>query len=133
MDYVFKSLFERTRFKLGCNVQNAKTWTYSTSRYVYIFWKVIRGGISDVSNKYSKANNKCLKSCNPKQESKYTIYLYANKSYCYALFRFLPTGVFKWIDPKEIDLNKYTSNNSKECTVEVHLQYPKELRKLHND
>ena len=72
MDYVLKSLFERTRFKLGCNVQNTKTWTYSTSTYVYIFWKVIRGGISDVSNKYSKASNKCLKSCNPKQESKYT-------------------------------------------------------------
>ena len=118
---------------MGCNVQNAKTWTYSTSWYVYIFWKGTRGGIFDVSNKCSKANNKCLKSYNPKQESKYTIYLYANKSYSYALFRFLPTGVFKWIDPKEIDLNKYTSNNSKECTLEVHLQYPKELRELHND
>ena len=27
---------------------------------------------------------------------------------------FLPTKEFKWIDPKEFDLNKYTSNSSKD-------------------
>ena len=39
---------------------------------------------------------------------------------------------FKWIDPKEFDLNKYTSNSSKGCVLEVDLEYPKELRELHN-
>ena len=28
--------------------------------------------------------------------------------------KFLPTSGFRWIDPKEFDLNKYTSNSSKE-------------------
>ena len=29
------------------------------------------------------------------------------------MFKFFPTnGGFKWIDPKEFDLNKYTSNSS---------------------
>ena len=47
--------------------------------------------------------------------------------------KFLPTSGFKWINPKESDLNKYTSNSSKRCVLEVDLQYPKELRKFHND
>ena len=47
--------------------------------------------------------------------------------------KFLPTSGFKWIDPKEFDLNKHTSNSSKGCVLEVDLEYPKELRELHND
>ena len=47
--------------------------------------------------------------------------------------KFLSTNGFKWIDPKEFDLNKYISNSSKRCAVEVDLEYPKELRELHND
>ena len=30
-------------------------------------------------------------------------------------------------------MNKYTSNCSKGCVLEVDLEYPKELRELHND
>ena len=47
--------------------------------------------------------------------------------------KFLATSVFKLIDSKEIDLNKYTTNKSKGCVIEVDLDYPKELRELHND
>ena len=47
--------------------------------------------------------------------------------------KFLPTSGFKWIDPKEFDLNKYTRNSLKGCVLEVDLEYPKELRELHND
>ena len=42
----------------------------------------------------------------------------------YAMSRFLPTGSFKWIDPKEYDLNKYTSNISKGFVLQVDLEYP---------
>ena len=44
------------------------------------------------------------------------------------MVKFLPTSRFIWIDPKEFDLNKYISNNSKGCVLEVDLEYPKELR-----
>ena len=47
--------------------------------------------------------------------------------------KFLPTSGFKWINSKEFDLNKYTSNSSKGCVLEVDLEYPKELRELHNN
>ena len=47
--------------------------------------------------------------------------------------RFLPKCIFKWIDPKEFDFNKYTSNSLKECILEVKLEYLKERQELHND
>ena len=62
--------------------------------------------------------------------------------------KFPQTSGFKWIDPKEdsdlnrdpmdrdlieSNLNKYTSNASKGCVLEVDLEYPKELQKLHSD
>ena len=47
--------------------------------------------------------------------------------------KFLPTSGFKWIDLKEFDLYKYTSNSSIGCILEVDLKYPKDLRELHND
>ena len=30
------------------------------------------------------------------------------------------------------DVNKYTSNSSKGCILEVDLEYPEELKELHN-
>ena len=47
--------------------------------------------------------------------------------------KFLQTSDNKWIDPKEPDLNKHTSNSSKGCVLEVDIDYPKKLKKLHND
>ena len=47
--------------------------------------------------------------------------------------KFLPTSGFKWIDPKKFDLNKYTSNRSKGCVLEVDLEYSKKLQELQND
>ena len=46
---------------------------------------------------------------------------------------FLPTSGFKWIDPIDFHLNKYTSHSPKGFVLEVDLGYPKELRELHND
>ena len=39
--------------------------------------------------------------------------------------KFPPTSEFTWIDPKEIDLIKYTSNSSNRCVLEVDLEYLK--------
>ena len=101
---------------------------------MYIFHeKGSRGGVSYISNRYIKANNKYLKSYDPKQQSKHIIYLDANNLDGYAMPKFLPTSGFKWTDPKGFNSNKYTNNSSKGCVLEVNLEYPKELRQLHND
>ena len=48
---------------------------------IYIFFeKYTKSGISYISNRYSKANKKYLKSYDPKQESKDIIYLHENNS-----------------------------------------------------
>ena len=93
---------------------------------MYIFFeKGTRDGIFCTSNKYSKASNKYLKSYDPKQEWKHIIYLDVNKLYGYVMSNFLPTSGFKWINPKEFNLNKYSSNSLKGCALEVDLEYPK--------
>ena len=74
-----------------------------------------------------------MKSYGPKQEAKHILSLVANNLYGYAISNSLPTSVFKLIDPKEFDLNKYTRNSPKGCVLEVDLKCPKELRELHND
>ena len=74
-----------------------------------------------------------MKSYDPRQESKDIIYLDASNVYGYVMPKFFPISGFKWIDPKEFDLNKYTSNSSKGCVIEVDLEHQKELQKLHND
>ena len=47
--------------------------------------------------------------------------------------KFLSTSGFKWIDPENVDLNKYTSNSSKGCVLEVDLEYSIELQEWHTD
>ena len=91
---------------------------------MYIFFqKGTRGGVSYISARIK----------NQELESNHNIYLDAIKLYGHAMSIFLPTSGFKWIDPKEFELNKYTSNSSKGCVLEVDLEYPKELRELHNN
>ena len=74
---------------------------------MYIFFeKRTRDGICYISNRYSKANNKYLKSYDLKQKSKHIIYLDANNLYGHAMPKLLPTSGFKWIDSKELNLNE---------------------------
>ena len=93
---------------------------------MYIFFEKGTGeGISYISNRYSKASKKYLKFYDPKQELKHIIYLDENNLYGYAMSKFLPTSEFKWIDPKEFDLNKYTKNSSKRCVLKLILNIQK--------
>ena len=69
--------------------------TFIIDSDMYIFFeKGTPGGISFISNTYSKINNKYLKSYDLKQESKRIIYFDANNLYGYAIKKFLPTSGF---------------------------------------
>ena len=101
---------------------------------MYLFFeKGMRDGVSYISKRYSKASNKYLKSYDPKQESKQIIYLDPDNSYGYPKARSLLTSGLKWIDPNNFNSNKYSTNSSNSCVLEVELEYSKELRGLHND
>ena len=91
--------------------------------------KGIRAGVSMISNRYGKANNKYMgDKFNPSEPSKYLTYLDANNLYGAAMSMKLPTHGFKW-------MNKYELNNweNYSCILEVDFEYPKELHDLHND
>ena len=53
----------------------------------------------------------------------------ANNLYGYAMFEFLPKGIFKWIHTVELDLNKYNKNSLNGFDLE----YPKKICELQND
>ena len=61
------------------------------------FEKSRRGGISFISNRYSKVTNNYLKIYDSKQEYKHIIYLDTNNSYGYTMSKFLQTSGFKRI------------------------------------
>ena len=99
--------------------------------------KGIRGGISIISNRYGKANNKYMEEYNEKEASKYLMYLDANNLYGCAMSEKLPTHGFKWLTDKEIK-NLYNQQimqvwELNPCILEVDLEYPEELHDLHND
>ena len=93
--------------------------------------KGIRGGVSYICKRYAKANNKYMKDYNPKESSNYITYLDANNLYGWAMSQDLPTGGFKWVSNKEIDLANIS--HRKGLILEVDLEYPKELHDTHND
>ena len=91
--------------------------------------KGIRGGVSMVSNRYGKANNKYMGDrFDVKEPSKYITYLDANNLYGWAMSKPLPTHWFKWMKRNELETwEKHT------CILEVDLVYPQSLHDLRND
>jgi len=90
----------------------------------------IRGGISMISHRYSKANHKYLPNYNPNEESKYIIYLDANNLYGWAMSQALPTGNFKKCSPSKFNKNKVLNMTDDQKTgyiFDVDLEYPESL------
>ena len=96
--------------------------------------KGMRGGISTITHRYAKANNKYMKNYDSQKESSYIPYLDANNLYGWAMSQKLPTSNFQWIKcPEYLNLNSYDENSARGLILEVELEYPKELHGLHND
>ena len=95
--------------------------------------KRIRGGICHAIHRYAKANNKYMKNYDKNIESSYPMQLDANNLYGRAVFQILPVNCFKWkkdVFKFDEDLIK---NYDKRYILKVDVEYPKNLRSLHND
>ena len=99
-----------------------------------MFEKGIRGGMCQAINHYARANNKYMgEHYNENVESSHIMYLDANNLYGCSMSRKLPTGGFEWVeDPESIDILGY-SDGDIGYVLEVDVEYPKNLHKLHNE
>ena len=101
---------------------------------MYLFFeKGIRGGNSTITGRYAKANNKYLKNYDPKKENVFIQCLDANNLYGWAMSQPLPVGNFRWILEAQIKYYEKNPSDITSCTLEVDLEYPKEVHDLHND
>ena len=90
--------------------------------------KGIFGGVSMISTRYGRANNKYMKEYDPNSPSTYIQYLDANNLYGWATCKPLPTHHFKWMSRSQVD-----DWERQPCILEVDLEYPRELWELHSD
>ena len=107
-----------------------------TDMDIYLFVESgIRGGLSQISKRYAKANNKYIPETYEKNSiDSYIIYLDANNLYGGAMVKYLPQGNFQW--------NHDTWTNDKILQIkddastgylfDVNIHYPEHLHDLHN-
>ena len=98
--------------------------------------KRIRGGISYIAKRYSKANNKYIECYDSSKESKYITYLGANNLYGWGMSQYLLYSGLKWLNKKEVDrfdVNSIEENSSISYILEGDLEYPSKLHELHDD
>ena len=94
----------------------------------------IRGGITQAVHRYAVANNKYMGELyDPKEESSYLQYPDANNLYGWAMSQPLPTGGFRWVSIKPIDISRLAKIKDKGYLLEVDVSYPRELHNSHND
>ena len=103
--------------------------------YVYLFIeKGLRGGISYITKRYTKANNKHMKNYDLKNPSKFIIYLDMNDVYDWAMSSYLLYDKFKWLkNVDKFDVNSISEKSPIGYILKVDLEYPEELHVLHKD
>ena len=122
-----------------------------TDNDMYLFFESgIRGGLSQITKRYAKANNKYMSNYNKDLLNEYILYLDANNLYGYSMTQYLPQKDFKWNKQNWVnsftkfeDKTNYYENvdkilnipddNKIGYTFDVNLHYPKELHNLHNN
>ena len=94
----------------------------------------LRGGISMISNRYSKANNQYMEDYDPSQEDKFIKYLDMNSLYATAMTDSLPLNTYSWDkNPGSVDVMSIDDHADMGCFLEVDIDYPDNLHDEHND
>ena len=98
--------------------------------------KGMRGGISYINKRFSKANNKYCPDYDRTKPEKYITYLNMNNLYGDAMSEYLPYGRFKWVEVNNETINKVLmkcDGSLHGYFLEVDLQVPEELHDYHKD
>jgi len=106
-----------------------------TDPNIYLmFENAIIGGVSTISNQYSKANNKYLSDYGLSQPNSYIMSWDVANLYGYCVSFKLSCGNFRFIDePDKFDFQTVDLNGEKGYLLEVDLTYPPELHDVHPD
>ena len=97
----------------------------------------IGGGINHAIHRYAIENDKYMKNYDEEEESSYIQYLDANNQYGWAMSEKLHVRDFKWVrNVSKIDedfIKNYDEDGDFEFSLNVDIEYPKELHDLHSD
>lgn len=119
---------------------------------IHFIRKSVRGGISQCSVRYQKANNEFMTEFqnltygdddtsnykfpkyDPSSPTSYLMYYDFNNMYAWALSQSLPFANFKWLENVEnFNVFEISDESEKGYILEVDLEYPKNLHDRHND
>lgn len=122
----------------GLLMTGVKLYTFNDQQAdMHLFTEgLLRGGISMMFNRYSKANNKYMSSYDPTEIERFILYTDCNNLYGCSMISKLPFSGYAWADA-----SLFTSDMIKQMdtdgdvgyALEVDLEYPIELHDLHND
>jgi len=106
-----------------------------TDPNIFLFFEnAIRGGVSTVSNRYAKANNKYLNKFDSSQPSSYILSYDVVNLYGYCMLSKLPCGKFRFLDePEKFDYRSVQVDGDTGYLLEVDFVYPTELHDVHSD
>ena len=102
-------------------------------KYLFIE-KGSRGGISYITKRYAKANNKYMNGYNPEKISTFITYLDENSLYGWTKSEYLPYEKLEWLENvDEFDVMSINEKSDTGYFLEVDLEYSDELHELHKD
>ena len=96
----------------------------------------MRGGTSYIAKRYCRANNKFVKGYDEGMEKSFITYWDVNNLYGAAMLKYLLYDEFEWLSDDKIggiDFNCVSVESDVGYILEVDLEYPSILHKLHND
>ncbi|RLU16912.1 hypothetical protein DMN91_010981, partial [Ooceraea biroi] len=94
----------------------------------------VRGGLSQCSHRYARANNRHAPLYDPSEPSTYLMYYDVNNLYGWAMCQPLPSSGFRWAeDISTLDVNAIPPDSPTGYILEVDLEYPRYLHDVHAD